>query len=333
MKRHAKVEPHLPTTLGVDIAKRNFAACLRPSRGACQRRQFDNNLPGFQALLAWIARYTDEKPWVCLEATGTYGEALAQFCHDRGYRVSVVNPYRILCHARGQGTRHKTDEVDARVIADFCAKEQPSLWAPPDPMYRYLQALLRHHETLEENLQRERNRLEAAEHPPFVRQSFEAGLAHLSAALTAVEAEIAAHLAAHPPLRAQQELLVSIPGIGQATAQWLLAELAGCQRFHSAREVAAYVGVEPRLKQSGPWKGTTRMSKQGSVWLRKALYFPALTALRWNPLVQALGERLRQRGKAPMAIIVAAMHKLLHLAYGVLHHGKAFNAAWTSPNP
>ena len=70
------------------------------------------------------------------------------------------------------------------------------------------------------------------------------------------------------------------------------------------------------------------MSKQGSVWLRKALYFPALTALRWNPLVQALGERLRARGKAPMAIIVAAMHKLLHLAYGVLHHQQSFDATW-----
>jgi transposase len=332
MKRQAKVELHLPTTLGVDIAKRTFAVCLRRRCGAYQRRQFDNDLSGFQALLLWIARYTDEKPWVCLEATGTYGEALALFFHDRGYRVSVVNPYRILSQARTQGARHKTDQVDARVIADFCAKEQPPLWAPPDPMYRYLQALLRHHETLEVNLQRERNRLEAAEHPPFVRQSLEAGIAHLSTALAAVAAEIAAHLAAQPQLRAQQALLVSIPGIGSATAQWLLAELGGCQRFHSAREVAAYAGVEPRLKQSGPWKGTTRMSKQGSVWLRKALYFPALTALRWNPLVQALGERLRQRGKAPMAIIVAAMHKLLHLAYGVLHQQRSFDASWTSEN-
>ena len=330
MKRRASVLPHFPTALGVDIAKRKFSACLRLPHGKEYQRSFDNDRTGFLALVAWVAKYTQVMPWVCLEATGTYGEALAAFLHDRGYRVSIVNPFQILSHARSKGTRHKTDQVDARVIADFCAKEQPPQWVPPAPRYRYLQALLRHRETLAENRQRERNRLAAAEHPPFVRQSLEAGIAQLTTALEAVEAELVRHVASEPELKTEQQLLVSIPGIGVETARWLLAELGGCHRFRRAREVATYAGVEPRLQESGQWKGTTRMSKQGSVWLRKALYFPALTALRWNPIIRAFCQRLQERGKAPMAIVVAAMRKLLHLAYGVLHNKQRFDAEWAT---
>lgn len=339
MKRYAQRErsaaPSTPATaaVGIDLAKRSLAACLRLPSGKSYQRQFANELSGFQALLAWLAHYPSPPVPVCMEATGTYGEALAVFLHEQGYPVSVVNPHRIVHYAKSQGTRHKTDPVDARVIAEFCAKEQPPRWTPPPARYRYLQALLRHQETLEQDQQRERNRLKSAEHPPFVRQSLEAGLAQLEAALTAVAAEIQAHLASQPELQAQLKLLLSIPGIGEETALWLLAELGGCAGFQRAPEVASYVGVEPRLRQSGPWKGTTRMSKQGNVWLRKALYFPALSALRWNPVIRAFGERLRERGKAALAVVVAAMRKLLHLAFGVLRHQRPFDPAWTGPTP
>lgn len=335
MKRYAKRERSeaTSTAVGVDIAKRTFAACLRLPQGKCYQRQFANDLTGFQALVAWLTKYTSSPVPVCMEATGTYGEALAVYLHEQGYPVSVVNPHRIVHYAKSQGTRHKTDQVDARVIAEFCAKEAPPRWAPPAAHYRYLQALLRHQETLEQDQQRERNRLAAAAHPPFVRQSLEAGLTQLDAALGAVATEIQAHLAAQPELQAQLQLLISIPGIGVETACWLLAELGGCAGFQRAPEVASYVGVEPRLRQSGPWKGTTRMSKQGNVWLRKALFFPALSALRWNPVIRAFGARLRERGKVPMAIVVAAMRKLLHLAFGVLRHQRPFDPAWTGVTP
>lgn len=152
--------------------------------------------------------------------------------------------------------------------------------------------------------------------------------------MIAVAAEIQAHLAAPPELQAQLKLLISIPGIGVETACWLLAELGGCVGFQRPPEVASYAGgVEPRLHQSGPWKGTTRMSKQENVWLRKALFFPALSALRWNPLIRAFEARRRERGKAPMAIVVAAMRKLLHLAFGVLRHQRPLNPAWSGITP
>ena len=102
-------------------------------------------------------------------------------------------------------------------------------------------------------------------------------------------------------------------------------------RFASAREAAAFAGVTPRMHQSGSSvRGKPRVCKQGSAKLRKLLYFPAITAMRCNPVVNALSKRLKQRGKHNMAIITAAMRKLIHIAYGVLKSGKTFDPTLAS---
>jgi transposase len=103
------------------------------------------------------------------------------------------------------------------------------------------------------------------------------------------------------------------------------------QTFRSARHAAAYAGLTPRHCESGTSvRGRTSLSKIGSARIRKALYWPAITALRCNPLLRAFGQRLRERGKTKMVVIGAAMRKLVHLAYGVLKTGQPFNEnyAW-----
>lgn len=130
------------------MAKRTLAACVRLSSGKYRHRQFDNQLAGFQALLAWLQQLQLARVHACLEATGTYGEALAAFLHARGSTVSVVNPKRMVHFAKSRLARAETDKVDARLIADFYHQEQPAPWIPPVPAYRELQALMRHRETL-----------------------------------------------------------------------------------------------------------------------------------------------------------------------------------------
>jgi transposase len=98
--------------------------------------------------------------------------------------------------------------------------------------------------------------------------------------------------------------------------------------FGSAKQAAAYAGLTPRQRQSGATiRGQTRLSKIGNARVRKALYLPALTALRFNPLIKRMGKRLRERGKKEMVIVGAAMRKLIHQAYGVLKTGRPFNPA------
>lgn len=96
--------------------------------------------------------------------------------------------------------------------------------------------------------------------------------------------------------------------------------------YASARQLAAFAGLAPRLHESGnSVRRKAYLSKTGAPRLRKALYFPAVVAIRHNPYVRELSERLRARGKCPMQVIGAAMRKLLHLTYGVLRSGRPFD--------
>ena len=120
--------------------------------------------------------------------------------------------------------------------------------------------------------------------------------------------------------------MTSIPGIAETSAAAILAELGDVAQFTRARQVAAFAGLVPKIRHSGSSvRGRATLSKRGSPRLRHALYFPAMTALRFNPLVRALRDRLRERGKAKMSILGAAMRKLLHIIFGVLRSGKPFD--------
>ena len=144
-------------------------------------------------------------------------------------------------------------------------------------------------------------------------------------------AAIRAHFKRYAPLRAKRDLLVTVPGIGPITAAKILAEVPEIESFEGARQVAAYAGLTPKEHITGSSvRGRTRLSKIGNARIRTALYMPAVVSIRCNPLVRALAERLRAKGKVPMVIIGAAMRKLLHLAYGVLKHGKPFDPAFAA---
>jgi transposase len=126
-------------------------------------------------------------------------------------------------------------------------------------------------------------------------------------------------------------LLQSIPGIGELTAWDILAELPDVEQFDSAQAVAAYAGLSPREHRSGSSiHKKTRLSKQGNARIRKAMYFPAVNALTWNPLVKAHYERLVAAGKIRMVALAAAMRKMLMICYGVLKHQQPFQADWPS---
>jgi len=210
------------------------------------------------------------------------------------------------------------------LIADFCRTQQPRLWTPPSAELRELQALLRHLEALQQMHTQESNRLDADPPALTVRQMLEAHLHFLDEQIAALHNQIMTLLQAHPELDQQFQLLDSIPGIGAITAARLVAE--NLLAFDDARAVAAYAGLSPAIRQSGSSvRRKTQLCKLGNDHLRKALYFPALSALRHNPLIRTFGDRLRARGKAKMVIVGAAMRKLLCLAYGVLKSGVPFD--------
>jgi transposase len=311
--------------LGIDVSRNKLDVALLHAE-AVRQATFANNPAGLHALAAWLAKQPVPQVHACLEATGRYGDGVAHFLHAVGHTVSVVNPAQIQAFARSLLNRNKTDRSDALLIARFCAQYQPTPWTPPPAELRALQELVRRQAALQQMRQQEANRLAAGLASEVVRADLEAHLRYLDEQLATLEAAIKEHIEQHPALRQQRDLLTSIPGIGAKTAAIVLGEVGAVAQFTSAAQLAAYAGLTPRQHQSGSSvKRPARLCKTGNAALRKALYYPALTALRYNPIIQAIAQRLRKAGKRPMQIVGAAMRKLLHLIFGVLKSGQPFD--------
>jgi transposase len=326
---HKELTTMTEPTLGIDISKLKFNVCLVKHGGKLRHKVFPKTAAGFEQLLEWLSKQGGERVHACLEATGTYGEALALFLHQAGHVVSVVNPAAIKAFAQSRLTRTKTDRVDAELIARFTQAQQPPAWTPLPQEVRELQALVRRLDSLVEMRVMEENRLSSGITVEVVRRSVEELLNHLNEQIKRTEELIREHIDNHPTLKRRSELLDSIPGIGEATAALLLSEITNITQYRSARQVAAYAGLVPRERQSGSSvRGRTRLSKIGNARLRRALYFPAITALRCCPFFQAWAKGLQERGKSKMSVICAVMRKLVHLAYGVLKTGKQFDPQW-----
>lgn len=309
--------------LGIDVSKKTLdAALIFDNRTFC--KQFQNSAAGIKLIAVWLVSFQIKQVHACLEATGIYGESVASFLHEQGHLVSVVNPLRIKGYAGANMQRNKTDRLDARLIADFCLTQKPESWQPLSEEVKHLQSLVRRDEVLEEMLQAEENRLANA--AAEIKPSIERMRGLLKEEIKELERQIKQYIDQHPNLKEQSELLQTIPGIGRRTANLLLSEIEFA-RFSSARSIAAQAGVTPRKRQSGTSLKQTSLSKLGNARIRRALYFPAITAKQHNEIIKGFAERLKKNGKTPMQIVCAAMRKLLHIAFGVLKHKRAFDAS------
>lgn len=309
--------------VGIDVAKAKFDVALLTPEGKYRSKALPNNSVGYQQFVDWLNQHEAREAHLCMEATGAYGRNLARFLAQQQLLVSVVNPAQIHAFGKTELTRAKTDKADARLIARYCRMHRPAAWVPPADEIVVLQALVQRLDDLLALQTMENNRLESAEGP--ARKSVEAVLEFIDQQIQMVRLQIEIHIDNHPGLKKQQELLSSIPGIGDNTAATLLAFLSPLDRFHSVKQVVAYAGLNPSIRQSGQWAGKTPIAKAGNALLRKALYLPAVTAKRYNPVISAFCDRLLLNGKRPMQVVVAAMRKLLHLAFGVLKSGKPFD--------
>ena len=307
--------------LGIDVSKQKLDVGLMINQKILAKR-VDNSLKGFRLLEGWLFSLNIEEVHACLESTGVYSEKIAEFLYDKGHKVSVVNPLRIKKYAESKLERNKTDRVDARTIADFCYTQKPGLWTPPSKEVKYLQYLTRRIEALEQMKTMETNRLESA--PRQLHSSIERIIKSLEKEIGEVRKLIKRHFDDHPQLNEQKDLLETIPGIGEKTANVLLSELE-FHRYESGRQVAAQAGVTPGRRQSGTSLDMTRLSKLGNSRIRKALFLPAMVARRHNQIINEFAKRLEKRGKSKMQIVCACMRKLLHIAFGVLKHKRPFD--------
>ena len=315
----------MQSILGIDVSKSTLDVVLIAESGSSHRK-ISNTAQGYQQLGKWLADHQAGKVHACLEATGQYGEAVAEYLYECGHQVSVVNPARIKRYGESKLHRNKTDKADAALIAEFCQKEEPALWQPLSPEIKHLRALVRRLDDLKANLQQENNRMKSGESDSWVVDDLQSHINYLRDRIAATEKEIEDFIDQTPGLKSQQKLLTSIPGIGDLTAFTLLAEIGDVSTYDGAPQLAAFAGLNPQVHRSGSSvHKKTRISKQGRSELRRCLYMPAVVALSYNPVIQDLSLRMAKRGSLKMEIIVAAMRKLLHIAYGVLKNQIPFD--------
>lgn len=314
--------------LGIDVskAKLNATLLLQAQPAKVRSKTVPNTGSGVATLLAWGTRQAGcavSDLHVLLEATGAYHELAATACFDAGARVSVLNPAQVKEFARGLAVKSKTDALDSAVLARFGALLQPPLWQPEAREIRELKALLARLDSIETDLRRELNRREKTEVsavPPQVLESIDASIAFLRQQQAALQQRIHDHIDGHPALRQDQELLKTIPAIGEKTAFRMLALLRS-RSFARASQAAAFVGLHPVEHQSGSSvQRRPRLAKTGNPRLRAALYMAAVVAIRYNPDIRAQYLRLLARGKSKMSALGAAMRKLVHICFGVLKH-------------
>lgn len=318
--------------VGIDVSKDTLDTCLILSGGRTKEAAFGNDPKGHAALLAWADRHAKGHALhFCMEATGPYSEAPATHPADAGRLVSVVNPTRVKYAGLMRGRGNKTDRADAELIAEYAARERPNAWQPPSPEARELQALVRRIDDLTEMAAREKGRLASPALTKSARRSITRTVAFLEKEAAQLRAAADELVAATPTLKADRELLESIPGVGRRTATTILAELPAAERLPSAESAAAYCGLAPREFQSGTSvRRRTRLSKAGNARLRKALFLPTQTGVRFNPLLKGFFAKLVEAGKPKMQAVGACMRKLVMICYGVLKNRAPFDPKWAS---
>ncbi len=318
--------------VGIDVSQRWLDVEGAAARGTVSTARFENSAAGHRALCAWATkRGTTTR--VVLEATGIYSLDIALALH-RAKRITVMvaNP-RVIKDFRGALLQRAcTDASAASVLRQFAQRMEFVEWTPPRPAVLELRAVARRLEALTAMQTQEKNRLHAAsvsvDGSPRLRTDIEVHLAHLRERITTLQQQASAIVAGDPVLETAHRHLCSIKGVGTLSAIALLAELATLPPDLSVRQWVAFAGLDPRPVQSGTSvHAAPHISKMGNVRLRRALFMPALVAVRYNDAARRFAEDLRQRAKPELVILVAIMRKLLHAIYGMLRTGTDFDPA------
>ena len=315
--------------LGIDVSKRKLDVALLHG-GKSRSKVVDNSSAGHEQLERWLSAQGAgaQTTQVCLESTGSYGERIAFRLADAGWWVSVVNPAQVKGYAQGELARNKTDRSDAALLARFCERMRPARWEAPSLEWRQLRAKVERLEALKAMRQQESNRLEAHSVGQSVdlAPSLQEHIDWLDRKIAELEKDINDHIDGHPTLRADAELMSTIPGIGELTTMKVLGYIGDVRRFQSGKALAAFIGVDPRRCESGSSvKGRSSVSRAGHAAARNALYMPGLVALKHNPALKLFGERLSANGLTKKAVITAVMRKLVHLIYAVVKSGQPFD--------
>ena len=312
--------------IGIDISKKTFDVSFKDKHEKWKHSKFENTSKGFIQFNEWVSRHNIDNIHVVMEATGRYSEKLSYYCYNLGLSISVVNPARIRYYGQSKLSRTKTDKADARLIADFAMHNEVGLWVPKSLERVKLQELTRCIDNLKKDRTGLTNRIEGSSDKDIIK-IYESLISNIQKKINKLEKQMLDIVKKDEDLNRDYNNLCSYPGIGQWTALAVLSEVPDIEMFEHVKQLTAYAGLNPSIKQSGTSvRGRGSISKMGSSQLRKSLYMPALTARRHNLKLKAFGDRLKAKGKKPKEVIVACMRKILEAIFWILKKQEPYKA-------
>jgi len=331
------MEPQvLKQSLGIDVAKDSLSLCLGTLAQDLEKQftagsDVPNEAKGFQQIEKWLNKLCVDKDRlvVVMEATGVYHEGAALYLHQRGYAVSIMQSGRVKRYAQSLDQRSKTDALDSRMLAMLGCERKLPAWSPPDGTLRHLKALSRERAFLLKEKNVEGNRLHAAEASAYgnLREAKRQAkrLKLLEAQLGEVEAEMRELVGSDEALAKKMKCLESIPGVSFISAATVVGETCGFNEITSAKQLASYAGYDVVLKESGNFRGKTKISKKGNSHIRSILHMPSMTAVRVNPTLRVFYQRLKPNKAKPLVALVAVQRKLLLLMYSLYKNNEYYN--------
>jgi len=307
---------------GIDVSAETLAvAIIEPGR-SLEQGEFANSTGGHKALVGWLHKM-NALVRVSLEATGIYSLDLALALDEADrVEVAVLNPKLVNRFAQTL-RRSKTDAADAQVLSEFSMRMPFEPWQRPSLNALALRAISRHIEALGVERTRAANRLHAAQGsmvaPRCVVEDLKRSLTGMERRILKLRLEAREVIDGDERLRDKFRLLTGVPGIAEISALQLLGELVLLAPDMKVRQWVASSGLDPVHQDSGTSvHKPAHISRAGSRHLRRALYMPALAAVRWDPHLKAFYEALLARHKSKLQALIAVARKLLHAIYGIL---------------
>ena len=305
-----------PSFVGIDVSKGRLDVHVRPSAQSVAAQRDGAGLEQLVGELRQLA-----PALLVLEAPGGFEITVAAALAGARLPTAVVNPRQIRECARATGQLAKTDALDARVIALFAERIRPEPRPLADADSRTLAERLARRRQGVEMIGMETNRLHQARNPD-IQRLLRATLRVLKTQLAELDHHVHDIVRRSPVWRAADDLLTSVPGVGDITSHTLIANLPELGQL-DRRRIAALVGVAPLNRDSGQMRGR-RTIADGRTAVRNALYMATLSAIRWNPVISKHYQSLVDRGRPKKVALVACMRRLL----GMLNAIMRTNTPW-----
>jgi len=327
----------LKQCLGIDVSKLNLSLSLGYLSSDLNKEfkthvDVSNNLSGYKDLIKWLEKSLDTEVdfIIIMEATGVYHQQVAHYLYQQGYDVCIMQSGRVKRYAQSLDQRSKTDALDSRMLSMLGLERSLRLWHPPSKSLQELKALSRERSSLLKDKTVEINRqgavLSSVSNNTKATKRHQARLKLLDLQIASIEDEMRCLVAKDSELKRKLEFLESIPGISFISAATVVGETLGFESITSGKQLTSYAGYDVVLRESGNFRGKTRISKKGNSHIRAALHMPSMTCVRCNPTLKQFYNRLKPNKVKPLVALVAVQRKLLILMFTLWKNEENYDA-------